>query len=239
MAKLPTLDKWEKSELERHEKFVSGFIRESRELLAEHPIRELTPRWQDLLNRLEAAFRTRTCPPHVDLLLAGLAEDDYRPQKVKVHINANDPTPRHYWQGISPELLRACEDCLSYLEPLAFCYLIPAYLRLIIQRPYYLCTDSIFFYLCYKPDDGGRKRLAPLSPAEREVVTDILNERRCEALFDDVDIFDSDLLPWEYEQMVAECAEPQPVRYYDKYHFAEKMALEYAEKTGFLDKKKD
>ncbi len=235
MSKLPTLDAWEKEELALHEKHVAWGLNKGREELAAHPIRELSARWHDLLNRLEEVFRTRTCPPHVDLLLGGYAEDDYRPVKVKAHINARDTTPRTYWQAIRPELLWACEDCLSYLEPAAFCYLLPAYLRVSIQRPYYLPADSIFFHLCYEPMSKGKVQLAPLSNAERNVVTDIINERRCEALFDDIDLFHSDLLPWEYEQMLAE--NPRAERH-DKYHFAEKLALDYAERTAFLDKNK-
>ncbi len=235
MSKLPTLDAWEKEELALHERAVAHGLNLGREKLAKYPIRELSPRWLDLLNRLESAFRTRTCPPRIDLLLGGYAEDDYRPKKVKEHINARDATPRTYWKAICPELLWACEDCLSYLEPEAFCYLLPAYLRVVIQRPYYLPVESIFFHLCYDPMGKGRVQLAPLSNAEREVVSDIVNERRCEAIFDDIDLFDSDLLPWEYEQMVAE--NPQAT-WHDRHHFAENFALDYAERTAFLDKNK-
>lgn len=231
MAKLPKLDNWEKSELVQHEKFVADFLKRAREDLAKHPVYVRSPRWQELLNRLEEAFRKRTCPPDIDLLLAGIAEDDYRPPKVREYINAMDRTPRNYWQAISPELLQACETGLFYVKPLAFCYLLPAYLRVFIQRQYYLSEDSAFFLLGYRPEDCGRERLAPLSPAERAVVTDIVNERRCEALFDDIDLFDSHLLPWEYEQMLAE--NPAADKH-DRYHFAERMATEYAERTGYL-----
>lgn len=231
MVKLRTLNDEEKGELAHHEKFIADLLKIAREDLAEHSINVSTPRWQELLYRLEEAFRKRTCPPDIDLLLAGLAEDDYLPPKVREYINARDMTPRNYWQSISPELLRACEDGLFYVEPLAFCYLLPAYLRVCIQRSRYLFHDSVFFLLCYDPADRGAKRLAPLSAAERAVVTDIVNERRCEALFDEKDLFEAELLPWEYEQMLAE--NPAADKH-DRYHFAERMATEYAERTGYL-----
>ena len=234
MAKIPAFDKWEKQQLADHEKWVAVFLQNGKNKLAEHPVGELSERKLSLLSRLEEAFRKRKCPPNINLLLGGLAEDDYRPDTVIRYINATDPTPRNYWQSITPELLHACEDCLSYLEPVAFCYLVPAYLRLTIERPYYLCSDSIYFHLCYDPADKGREQLAPLSAAEREIVTDIMNERRCHQLFVE-EIFDRDLLPWEYERYLTEGGDADDKRALRA--FAENLAIEYAERTGFLQEK--
>ncbi len=230
MAKLPTFDKWENRQLADHEKWMARYLQQGKDELAKHPVGELCERKLSLLSMLEMAFRTRKCPPNINLLFGGMAEDDYRPEKVIQHINATDPTPRNYWQSIGPELLYACEECLSYLEPVAFCYLLPAYLRVTIERPYYLCNESIYFYLCNEPGSKGRERVAPLSAEEREIVTDIMNERRCHQLFVE-EILDSDLLPWEYERYLAEGGDVDDKRALRT--FAENLALAYAERTGF------
>lgn len=229
MSRLPALNNFEKSELADFEEYVAKSLQRGRDVLAQYPVCLLTPRKTALLTRLEEAFRKRICPPHINLLLGGLAEDDYMPPKPLQHINTKDSTPRNYWPTIRPELLRTCEDCLSYIEPEAFCYLLPAYLRLTIERPGYLCYDSVFFHLCYEPCDRSCRLLAPLSSSEKEIVTDILNERRCEQLFNDDFFEDKNLLPWEYERFVAEGQALSPR------DFAENLALEYAERTGFLE----
>ena len=231
MAKIPAFDKWENQQLADHEKWMARFLKQGKDELAKYPVGELSERKLSLLSRLEAAFRKRKCSPNINLLLGGMAEDDYRPEKVIQYINATDPTPRNYWQSIAPEWLYACEDCLSYLEPEAFCYLLPAYLRVTIERPYYLCTESIFFHLCYHPADKGRAQVAPLSTEEREIVTDIMNERRCHQLFVE-EIFERDLLPWEYERYLSEGGDVDDKRALRT--FAENLAVEYAERTGFL-----
>ena len=90
------------------------------------------------MRRLEKAFRKRTCPPNINLLLGGDAVDSYYSPACVAEINKHDRTPRNNWQNIAPELLHACSYCLPYLEPQAFCYVLPAYLRVMLERPYYL-----------------------------------------------------------------------------------------------------
>lgn len=229
--KLPSLEQCEKNELAEHEEWLAHSLKSWREELANYTPPDLSPRNRDLLMRLEEAFRKRTCPPRIDLLLGGVAEDDYRPPRVIERINATDPTPRNYWQAITPELLYACEDALAYVEPVAFCYLVPAYLRQCLQNPG-LGNHTIFYYLCSSDLIWSKRRVEPLTAAEREIVTHIVNERRCEQLFSER-LYDDGLLPWEYDCFLAEGRDPA-----DKHtiaEFAEMLALAYAEETGFLN----
>lgn len=228
--KLPSLEQCEKNELAEHEAWVAHSLKSWREELANYSPPDLSTRNRDLLTRLEEAFRKRTCPPRINLLLGGVAEDDYRPPRVIERINATDPTPRTYWQAISPELLYACEDALAYVEPVAFCYLLPAYLRQCLLNPG-LGNQFIFNFLCSGDLTGSKRRVEPLTAPEREIVTHIVNERRCEQLFSER-LYDDGLLPWEYDCFLTEGSDPS-----DKHalaEFTEMLALAYAEESGFL-----
>ena len=230
MAVHHTLNAWETEQLTAHRQLVSDLLAIAREELPNHPLTQ-EPRRLALSARLLEAFRKRSCPAGVSLLLGGLADDDYRPPKVIDYINAEDSTPRGYWPSISAELLRACEDSLAYLQPLAFCYLLPAYLKLWLERPDYLCADSVFFHLCYEPDGKGKEQLSPLSQAEQDIVSDIVNEYRCHDVFSDLDLLYPGLLPWEHVRRLTESPDTSEVE------FAEFLALEYAERTGYLSEK--
>ncbi len=225
-----TLNAWETEQLAAHRQLVSDLLAIAREELPKHPLTQ-APRRLALAASLLETFHKRCCPAGISLLLGGLADDDYRPPKVIDYINAEDSTPRGYWPSISVELLRACEDSLAYLQPLAFCYLLPAYLKLWLERPGYLCTESIFFHLCYEPEGKGKAQLMPLSQAERDIVSDIVNEYRCQAVFSDFDLLESGLLPWEHVRRQAESSDTSD------YEFAEFLALEYAERTHYLSEK--
>lgn len=228
MGRLPSLSEWEKKELAEFDEYLGKCVQRGRDELPNYPIRELNARQHDLLLRLEEAFRKRKCPADATLLVGGLAVDDYCSGRLLQYINMRDTTPRQYWPSIAPELLRACEDCLAHVGAEAFCYLLPAYLRLVLQRPGYFFADSVFVYL------GCRAEvLAPLSAAEREIVTDIVNEHRCEQLFGDGICVDRGLLPWEREYLLATGHDLSDKE--ELFRCLENFALEYAEKSGFLE----
>lgn len=220
-----------KSELARFEKRIQGYLNRGKAELLKYPIKLRSPRCADIVQRLGNAFRKRICPKNMNLLLAGEATDDYyNEQFIAEVINRLDRTPRDLWQAISPELLWACSDGLVALEPEAFCYVLPAFLRVMMERPYYLDEDKVLFYLCYKPESEGIKRLAPLSDEERDVVTDALNEIRCWAEFVEEVGVDSYMLPWEYRRYLDEGSGMSPRQ------FCEHLTLEYAHKHHILDK---
>ena len=219
-----------KSELKSFEQYIQGCLNRAKGELAKYPRTQRSVRSDALVLRLVDAFSKRTCPKDMYLLLAGEAADDYGHSEIVNVINRRDRTPRNYWQAISPEMLWACEDALPALEPEAFCYVLPAFLRVMMERPYYLDEDKVLFYLCYKPESVGAELLAPLSSAERDVVTDALNEMRCWAVFvEEVDV-DSFMLPWEHQRYLSEGSAMSPRQ------FCELLALEYAHKHHILDK---
>ena len=154
--------------------------------------------------------------------------DSYYSPACVEEINKYDRTPRNNWQEISPELLYACSYCLPYLEPVAFCYVLPAYLRVMLERPYYLEEDSILFHLTYEPASSAISRLAPLTPDERLIVTDILNELRYFAEFVEEVGVESYMLPWEYERYTAEAPDISPRQ------FCGRLVLEYAQQNNLL-----
>lgn len=217
-----------KSELAHFERYHQGFLSKAKSELQRHPGGQRSERTAELVSRLETAFRMRTCPPNINLLLGGDAVDSYYSPACVEEINKYDRTPRNNWQEISPELLYACSYCLPYLEPVAFCYVLPAYLRVMLERPYYLEEDSILFHLTYEPASSAISRLAPLTPDERLIVTDILNELRYFAEFVEEVGVESYMLPWEYERYTAEAPDISPRQ------FCERLVLEYAQQNNLL-----
>ena len=220
-----TLSPEEKSQLDAHKAQLHELLCIAADELPNHPAVELCPRQAELLKALETAFAKQSCPPKVCLLTGGLAEDDYRPPRVVDYINATDTTPRHDWRSLSPPLLRACEDSLCYLEPAAFCYVLPAYLRQYLLRPDYMCTDSIFFCLDYS---RSARRLQGLTAAQRDAVERVFNEYRCREIFQRECEGEEYLLPWEYERYLLVSEEMSP------WTFATNLALEYAASNGLL-----
>ena len=217
-----------KSELAHFERYHQGFLNKSKAELERYPRIGRSERSAELVRRLEKAFRKRTCPPNINLLLGGDAVDSYYSPACVAEINKHDRTPRNNWQNIAPELLHACSYCLPYLEPQAFCYVLPAYLRVMLERPYYLEEDSILFHLTYQPDSSAVILLAPLSQEERDVVTDVLNELRYFAEFVDEVGVDSYMLPWEYERYASEAPD------ISRRQFCERLVLEYAQQNNLL-----
>lgn len=217
-----------KSELAHFERYHQGFLSKAKSELQRHAGGHRSARTAELVSRLETAFRMRTCPPNINLLLGGDAVDSYYSPACVEEINKYDRTPRNNWQEISPELLYACSYCLPYLEPVAFCYVLPAYLRVMLERPYYLEEDSILFHLTYEPASSAISRLAPLTPDERLIVTDILNELRYFAEFVEEVGVESYMLPWEYERYTAEAPDISPRQ------FCGRLVLEYAQQNNLL-----
>ena len=220
-----TLSPEEKSQLAAHKELLQKLLRIAEEELPNHPAVELCPRQADVLNALETAFAKQSCPPKLCLLTGGLAEDDYRPPRVVDYINATDTTPRHDWRSLSPQLLRACEDSLCYLDSAAFCYVLPAYLRQYLLRPDYMCTDSIFFCLDYS---RSAERLQGLTAAQRDAVERVFNEYRCREIFLRESEGEEYLLPWEHARYESVADEMSP------WTFATNLALEYAARNGML-----
>lgn len=210
----------EKMDLTRHEEILAHLLEWADEELRKHPTAELCPRQAELLQRLHHAFADMQCPTAARLLSAGLADDDWRAPRAVEYINATDETPRDNWQALSPQLLRACEDGLFFLDGPAFRYVLPAYLRQYLLRPDYMCKDSIFFLLDY--NHSGEK-LLPLTPDQRSVVQDVLLEFRCREQQINGDVSDT-LLPWEYERCRSENPDISPWTY------AGNLAMEYAER---------
>lgn len=217
-----------KSELAHFERYHQGFLSKAKSELQRHTGGHRSARTAELVSRLETAFRMRSCPPNINLLLGGDAVDSYYSPACVEEINKYDRTPRNNWQDISPELLYACSYCLPYLEPVAFCYVLPAYLRVMLERPYYLEEDSILFHLTYEPASSAISRLAPLTPDERLIVTDILNELRYFAEFVEEVGVEFYMLPWEYERYTAEAPDISPRQ------FCERLVLEYAQQNNLL-----
>lgn len=217
----------DKADVARHEALLAELLQIAEHVLAENPQVELCPRQVALLERLESAFAGQNCPPGISLLSGGLAEDDYRSPAAIRYLDAVDTTPRHDWRALAPQLLRACEDALQYLEPKAFCYVLPAYLRQYLLRPDFMCTDSIFFVMSHTLWDS-REKLALLTPEQRSVVQDVMNEYRWREQTINGDCDDS-LLPWEYDCYRSEESDVSAHTY------AGNLALEYAMRFGMVN----
>lgn len=138
------------------------------------------------------------------------------------YINATDETPRHDWQALTPQMLRACEDSLFFIEAPAFCYVLPAYLRQYLLRPDFMCLDSIFHCMDYACKG---QYLLSLSAEQKAAVQDVLNEFRCREQQINGDVEET-LLPWEYEHYRQEGGDTSP------WTFAGNQTLEYAERHG-------
>lgn len=212
----------EEVDLAGHEEILEKLLHIADEELLQQPEAELFPRQATLLQRLEGAFAGMSCPPGISLLSGGLAEDDWRHPRAVEYINATDNTPRDDWKALTPQLLRACEDSLHFLEAPAFCYVLPAYLRQYLLRPDFMCTDSIFF--CMRHDHKGQFLLT-LSPEQQSVVEDVFNEFRCREQQLNGDVDDA-LLPWEYERFRQQGGDVS------SWTFAGNLALDYAERHG-------
>ena len=212
----------EQADLAAHEEILDSLLRTADELLPQHPEQALCPRQAALLERLEAAFAGLSCPPGISLLCGGLAEDDWRAPRVVEYINTTDETPRHDWKALTPQMLRACEDSLFFIEAPAFCYVLPAYLRQYLLRPDFMCMDSIFHCMDYACKG---QYLIHLSPGQKAVVQDVLNEFRCREQQINGDVEET-LLPWEYERYRQEGGDASP------WTFAGNQTLEYAERHG-------
>lgn len=212
----------EQADLAAHEEILAELLRTADEFLPQHPEQELCPRQAALLERLEAAFAGLSCPAGISLLSGGLAEDDWRAPRVVEYINATDETPRHDWKALTPQMLRACEDSLFFIEAPAFCYVLPAYLRQYLLRPDFMCMDSIFHCMDYACKG---QYLLSLSPEQKAVVQDVLNEFRCREQQINGDVEET-LLPWEYEHYRQEGGDTSP------WTFAGNQTLEYAERHG-------
>lgn len=212
----------EQSDLAGHEEILAKLLSIADEELQQHPERELCPRQSALLVRLKTAFAAQSCPPGTSLLSGGLAEDDWRAPRVIEYVNSTDDTPRDNWKALTPQMLRACEDSLCYLDAPAFLYVLPAYLRQYLLRPDFMCTDSIFF--CLDHTRKGRF-LTSLTPEQKAVAEDIFNEFRCREQQRNGDV-DEALLPWEYERYLQEGGDISP------WTFAGNLTLDYAERHG-------
>lgn len=212
----------EETDLARHEAMLEELLNIADEELTGHPENKLCPRQTALLQRLESAFEGMECPPGISLLNGGLAEDEWRAPRVVEYINKTDETPRNDWKSLTPQMLRACEDSLHFLEAPAFCYVLPAYLRQYLLRPDFMCTDSIFF--CLNHIHKGQFLLS-LTPEQQSVVEDVFNEFRCREQQRNGDV-DEALLPWEHKRYLQEGSGISP------WTFAGNLTLEYAERHG-------
>ena len=222
-----TLSTAEAADVARHQAQLTELMLIAEQILAETPEAELCPRQAELLARLDTVFAGQSCPPELSLLSGGLAEDDYRSPAAIRYIDATDDTPRDDWRALTPPLLRACEDALVYLEPPAFCYVLPAYLRQYLLRPDFMCTDSIFACMSHSTWNS-RDKLAPLTPEQCSVVEDIMNEYRWHCQQRDGECCD-DLLPWEYDLYLQQEGD------ISAWTFAGNFALDYAMRTGIVN----
>lgn len=216
-----------KEQLAAHQKRLSHWLQQAEEQLRLHPEVELCPRQAALLERLEQAFAGQVCPPGLSLLRGRLAEEAWCESAVVDYINYADDTPRTDWRSLSPQLLHACEDALFFVEPPAFCYVLPAYLRQYLLRPDFMCCDSIFLCMSHQSNNPEyhRDRLAPLTAAQKAVVEDVYNEYCWREMQNNGDCEDS-LLPWEYERYLLEGGDASA------WTFAGNLALEYAGRSG-------
>lgn len=214
----------DKADVARHEAQPVELLHIAALVLVENPQVELCPRQVELLAQPEVAFAGLSCPSDICLLSAGLAEDDYRSPRAINHINIADSTPRNDWRAISPQLLRACEDALVYLEPPAFCYVLPAYLRQYLLRPDFMCTDGIFSCMSHTAL-YSREKLAPLTPAQRFVVEAVMNEYRLREQKISGE-YQEDLLPWEFDLYLRQGNDVS------SWTFAGNLALDYAVRMG-------
>ncbi len=214
----------DEADVTRHKSQLVDLLHIADQILVENPQVELCPRLVELLAQLEAAFAGQSCPSDISLLSGGLAEDDYRSPSAISYINTSDSTPRDDWGAISPQLLRACEDALVYLEPPAFCYVLPAYLRQYLLRPDFMCTDSIFSCMSHTAP-YSREKLAPLKPAQRFVVEAVMNEYRLREQKINGE-YQEYLLPWEYDLYLRQGNEVSA------WTFTGNLALDYAARAG-------
>lgn len=178
--------------------------------------RELTPTQLELAERIRTAFAGITCGESLGYMSGEAADGPCTEEYLRVFMQRE---VRRDWTAITPDGLYCCKCCLTYVDPVGFRFLLPAYMPADMQYPSgaWLGLDT---RLLLAPEE----QFSLFTPARRECVSDYVNEQRLAELreYNEFNLWDK-LLPWE------KAALPPGA---DKHHAAAEIARAYAAKHG-------
>ena len=184
--------------------------------------RELTLTQHELAERIRTAFDGVSCGDSLGYM-SGFAEDDYCEKDI---INAfMQREQRMHWPAITPDWLFGLNECLHYVTPEGFRFLLPAYMLADLQYSYpdWVGLDFHFFSA-----SNVEEKFSLFTPAQRDCVTDYVNEKSLEELREE--IWDDrslgtwkHLLPWEKAALPPDA---------DEKRAAEEILCAYMDKHG-------
>ena len=183
--------------------------------------REMTPTQQELAERIRKAFDGVTCGDSLGYM-SGFAEDDYCEKDIiKAFMQREQRT---YWPAITPDWLFSLDDCLCYVEPEGFRFLLPAYMLADMQYEFH--WNGLDCHL-FRVSDRERN-FSLFTSAQRDCVTDYVNEKRLEELREEIRTDWSlsvwkHLLPWEKAALPPDA---------DEKRTAEEILCAYMDKHG-------
>ena len=155
--------------------------------------------------------------------MSGFAEDDYCEKDI---INAfMQREQRTYWTAITPDWLFGLNECLCYVSPEGFRFLLPAYMLADLQYSYPDWVGLDFHFFSASNVEG---KFSLFTPAQRDCVTDYVNEKRLEELREEIrDDWSlgtwKHLLPWEKAALPPDA---------DEKRAAEEILCAYMDKHG-------
>lgn len=183
--------------------------------------RELPPTQQELAERIRKAFDGVTCGDSFGYM-SGFAEDDYCEKDIIQAFMQREQ--RTYWPAITPDWLFGLDDCLCYVEPEGFRFLLPAYMLADMQYEFnWNGLDSQLFRV-----SDRERNFSLFTPAQRDCVTDYVNEKRLEEQREEIRDDGSrsvwkHLLPWEKAALPPDT---------DEKRAAEEILCAYMDKHG-------
>ena len=200
----------------RMPEIAPGAIAEAREFLLHIEWRrrsfspdntELTPRRQQLIQRIRKAFVGVSCHREVRVLLGAEAEDDYRSADAQAVLGLMEE--RDNWEAIPDDLLFACSCALNYVGPHAYRFLLARFLIGALQ-------GVVDIYPGSAPSNDlevyTRHQMAYLDEAQRTCLADYMSLECVEAGRTQRNQF----LPWEHDEYRTDYAESMDYKEYGK-----------------------
>jgi hypothetical protein len=140
----------------------------------------MTPEQRELLQQIETAFRDTQLGDGVSLRQT-VVLDDYGSEAELQAARAQDEL--HDWRKIidDPELVRHISfGGLSFYDAAGLCFHLPAYLSVAVKDPHQGIVANLVYSLTHIDEIEGynRQRFAPLTPAQRACVREVLNYLR-------------------------------------------------------------
>lgn len=168
---------------------------------------ELTPRRQQLIQRICKAFAGVSCHREVRVLLGAEAEDDYYSADAQAVLGLMEE--RDNWEAIPDDLLFACSCALSYVGPYAYRFLLPRFLIGALQ-------GVVEIYPSSAPTGDSevytRHQMAYLDEAQRTCLADYMSLECVE----EGRTRRNQFLPWEHDEYRTEYATSMDYREYGK-----------------------